>query len=70
MYIWWIKCVIFLGEWTTPNNVGQCMPPTSLFAIENINKTRAIIYGGLTNEVYDTNSVYIIDVSKTTVVSF
>ena len=39
------------------------MPPTSWFVIENINKTRAIIYGG------QINNVYIIDITKTTVVS-
>ena len=43
------------------------MPPTSSFVIENINKTRAIIYGGAIN---DTNNVYIIDITKTTVVSY
>ena len=47
------------------------MPPTSDFVIENINKTRAIIYGGAINEGYTTtNNVYIIDITKTTVVSY
>ena len=46
------------------------MPPTSHFVIENINKTRAIIYGGAINEGYTTNNVYIIHITKTTVVSY
>ena len=51
------------------------MPPTSWFVIENINKTRAIIYGGVINKGYTTttirptNNVYIIGITKTTVVS-
>ena len=57
-------CVILLGKWTIPSNVGQCMPPTSHFVIENINKARAIIYGGTINEGYSTNNIYIIDITK------
>ena len=45
------------------------MPPTSWFVIENINKTRAIIYGGAIDDDATTNNVYIIDITKTTVVS-
>ena len=45
------------------------MPPTSHFVIENINKTRAIIYGGLINlEGATTSNVYIIDITKTKLV--
>ena len=61
--------IILSDTWTTPINVGQCMPPTSSFVIENINKTRAVIYGGAVNEGYTANNVYIIDITKTTVVS-
>ena len=61
----------FLGEWTTPSNVGECMPPTSQFVIENITKNRAIIYGGLINDVNDvTSTVYIIDIRKKAIVSY
>ena len=60
----------FLGEWTALSNVGECMPPTSDFVIENISKTRAIIYGGLINKGYHTtNSIYFIDIKKKTIVS-
>ena len=46
------------------------MPPTSQFVIENITRSRAIVYGGVINEAFDTtNSVYIIDIRNKTIVS-
>ena len=46
------------------------MPPTSQFVIENITRSRAIVYGGVINEAFDTtDSVYIIDIRNKTIVS-
>ena len=45
------------------------MPPTAGFTIENINKTKAIIFGG-ESATGTTNNIYIIDVINTTVVSY
>ena len=69
---------LYLGEWTTPTVVGECMPPTTTFCIKNISKTKAIIFGGL-QTITDVTSgnvtsscngnIYIIDVIKNTVVS-
>ena len=47
------------------------MPPTSGFTIENINKTKAIIFGGGRSTTYvATSNIYIIDVINKTVVSY
>ena len=46
------------------------MPPTSGFTIGNINKTKAIIFGGRnTTGTTCTSDIYIIDVIDKTVVS-
>ena len=44
------------------------MPPTAGFTIENINKTKAIIFGGRST-TGTTSNIYIIDVINKTVVS-
>ena len=49
------------------------MPPTANFTIENINKTKAIIFGssnttGITDDA--TSNIYIIDVIKNIVVGY
>ena len=45
------------------------MPPTIGFTIENINKTKAIIFGG-GRSTGATSNIYIIDVINKTVVSY
>ena len=67
-----VKYYVYIGEWVTPNNVGEHMPPTSQFAIESITKNRAIIFGGIMNEgnsADSTNSLYIFDIRNKTIVS-
>ena len=60
----------FLGEWIIPTVIaGECMPPTIGFTIENINKTKAIIFGGRST-TGTTSDIYIIDVINKTVVSY
>ena len=47
------------------------MPPTIGFTIENINKTKAIIFGGgISTTGSATSNIYIIDVIDKTVVSY
>ena len=46
------------------------MPPTSGFTIHNINKTKAIIFGGASTIGITTSNIYIIDVINRTVVSY
>ena len=46
------------------------MPPTAVFTIENINKTKAIIFGGISTTGAATSNIYIIDVINKTVVSY
>ena len=45
------------------------MPPTAGFTIKNINKTKAIIFGGIST-TGTTSNIYIIDVIDKTVVSY
>lgn len=72
-----ITCTIFfiLGQWNYPVIIGQCMPPTSSCTFEQINNSRAILFGGMINDgtlenPEVANSVYIIDISVDGVVSF
>ena len=46
------------------------MPPTAVFTIENINKTKAIIFGGGISTTGTTSNIYIIDVINKIVVSY
>jgi hypothetical protein len=55
-------------EWITPSAiVGQSMPPTSHFTIENFSESQAIIFGGIINEGDNTDSLYIIKITDNTV---
>ena len=65
MYFSYVLCI---GEWGTPSDVGERMPPTSQFAIESITNNRAIIFGGI-EKGYSTNSLYIFDIRNKTIVS-
>ena len=46
------------------------MPPAACFTIENISKTKAIIFGGEGTTGSATSNIYIIDVINKTVVSY
>ena len=59
-----------LGQWSIPTVSGQCCPPTTGFVIEKINSTNGVMFGGLVNEGYEVcNSIYIFNISQTTIVS-
>jgi hypothetical protein len=55
------------GKWTTPTMIGDVMPPNSYFTIENLSKSKAIIFGGAINEGYSTNNIYIVEIINSTV---
>ena len=38
---------MYLGKWSNPSIIGQCIPPASHFVIDKINNTRAVLFGGL-----------------------
>ena len=65
---------IFLGQWSNPSIIGQCIPPASYFIIDKINNTRAVLFGGLENNddtpatAYASNNIYILEISVSTVV--
>ena len=62
---------IFLGKWSNPSIIGQCIPPASIFIIDKINNTRAVLFGGAeTDDTVTTysNNIYILEISVSTVV--
>ena len=62
---------IFLGKWSNPSIIGQCIPPASHFFIHKINNTRAVLFGGRENDDTDitySNNIYILEISVSTVV--
>ena len=64
-----VVIISFIGEWTTPTVIGKCMPNCSGFTVNNINKSKAIIFGGWTG-TGTTSNVHVIDVTSNTVVSY
>ena len=66
------RCILFvflLGQWIIPEIIGQCMPPAACFVMEAVNNTRAIIFGGIVENIVS-NSLYILDIINRTVVSY
>ena len=61
--------VLLLGQWIIPEITGQCMPPNETFDMENINNTRAIIFGGIVEGLLS-NTLYILDIINCTVVCY
>ena len=61
---------IFLGKWSNPSIIGQCIPPASHFITEKINNTRAILFGGKENYDVTTygNNIYLLEISVSNVV--
>ena len=75
-----IKCIVFckrprtigasfLGEWITPTVTGDRPPPINQFSLTPVTNNTAILFGGETPNHEDSNIVYIIDFTKTSVVS-
>ena len=62
---------IFLGKWSNPSIIGQCIPPASYFIIDKINNTRAVLFGGKERDdtvTTDSNNIYMLEISVSTVV--
>ena len=64
-----MSAVFIVGQWIIPDITGQCMPPNEGFVMERVNNTRAIIFGGAV-EGSPSNSLFIVDVINSTVVSY
>ena len=62
--------VLLLDEWTIPDISGQCMPPNSSFVMEMVHNTRAVIFGGTVEASRRSNTIYIVDIIKNTLVCY
>ena len=62
--------VLLLDEWTIPDISGQCMPPNSGFVMEMVHNTRAVIFGGMVKGVISSNTIYIMDIIKNTLICY
>ena len=60
--------LLFLGEWITPTITGDRPPPINQFSLTPVAKSTAILFGGETPHG-ESDIVYIIDFTKTSVVS-
>ena len=61
--------LLFLGEWITPTVTGDRPPPIRSFTLTSVTNNTAILFGGTTATDGDTNNVYIIKFTRTSVVS-
>ena len=59
---------VCLGEWITPTVTGDRPPPIDTFTLTSVTNNTAVLFGGQTTKG-DSNNVYIIDFTKTSVVS-
>ena len=60
---------VCLGEWITPTVTGDRPPPISDFTLTSVTNNTAVLFGGATNNGFSNNNVYIINFTKTSVVS-
>ena len=61
--------LLFLDEWITPTVTGDRPPPIRSFTLTSVTNNTAILFGGTTATDEDTNNVYIIKFTRTSVVS-
>ena len=59
----------FLGEWITPTVTGDRPPPINQFSLTPVSNSTAILFGGETPNHGNSDIVYIINFTKTSVVS-
>ena len=59
--------LLFLGEWITPTVTGDRPPPITSFTLTSVTNNTAVLFGSWTNG--RSNNVYIINFTKTSVVS-
>ena len=60
--------LLFLGEWITPTVNGDRPPPIEAFTLTSVTNNNAVLLGGYTTNGMS-NNVYIINFTKTSVVS-
>ena len=61
-------CLLLVGEWIEPSVIGDRPPPIGNFTLTSITDNTAVLFGGDTNNGAS-NNVYIINFTKTSVVS-
>ena len=59
---------VCLGEWITPAVTGDRPPPISHFTLASVTNNTAVLFGGYTANG-DSDNIYIINFTKTSVVS-
>ena len=58
------------GEWSSPNITGQPPPPCSDFTLTPVGERRAALFGGeIGSELAFSDDLFIVDLSRDTVVS-
>ena len=61
--------LLFSGEWITPTVTGDRPPPINQFSLTSVTNNTAILFGGDIPKYGESDIVYIIDFTKTSVVS-
>ena len=57
------------GEWSSPNITGQPPPPCDSFTLTPVGERRAALFGGVSASVAISYDLFIVDLSRDTVVS-
>ena len=57
------------GEWSSPNITGQPLPPCSHFTFTPVGERRAALFGGQSGSGAVSDDLFIVDLSRDTVVS-
>ena len=57
------------GEWSSPNITGQPPPPCSSFTLTPVGERRVALFGGWSGSGVDSDDLFIVDLSRDTVVS-
>ena len=69
--IWYdlsVSINVCLGEWITPTVTGDRPPPIDEFTLTSVTNNTAVLFGGDTTNG-DSDNIYIINFTKTSVVS-
>ena len=57
------------GEWSSPNITGQPPPPCDSFSLTPVGERRAALFGGRSGSLAVSDDLFIVDLSRDTVVS-
>ena len=60
---------LFLGQFIVPSVSGQFCPPSSNIAINKINQSKGVMFGGQVAYGDPTNTMYIFNITHNTIVS-